>query len=87
MVDPRYYEYNIETDYKSVRNFTTLEWTTAPPTQEGLYKAQGKDGIMYWAELRDGWVKVMGDERESRPDRFVYWLGPLPEPEPPTEGG
>lgn len=71
-----------------------LQWQTASPTREGWYWAKTKRGIycarlaqdiglpeklyfesvnMYWEEGME-WFDI------------THWLGPLPEPAPPTEG-
>jgi hypothetical protein len=67
-----------------------LQWTTTPPTQEGWYWAQWKDGKREIIEAfhhigsgdpmayRGGWDSY--DESD-----FTHWFGPLSVPEPPTK--
>lgn len=81
------YEYNIETDYKGVRHFSILRWTTEPPTVEGWYWAldvyqKGINKIVY---VTQGTVFEVGNLIPQKIGNYHHWLGPLPIPEPPKD--
>ena len=83
---------NWQTDGSDPEHGVVLQWTTTPPTQGGLYKARQKGVGTLWVEvwsLSGGWlplIKTFGSDVDSGLEDFTHWLGPLPEPEPPTEG-
>lgn len=90
MVNPDDYTYIVETDYKSLREYKTLQWQTEPPTQSGLYWAHlidknepawaGKEDVIFVAVI-DG--KAFYALKEGL--EVTHTLGPLPVPEPPKE--
>lgn len=64
------------------------DWTTEPPTVEGLYKAKTKGGSTVWVLLvsvKFGYCECFYDSTMYDISNFTRWLGPIPEPEPPTE--
>lgn len=71
-----------------------LDWTTEPPTQEGWYwvrwTARHRDVIIVQvlqsAEGEGLVAWVGGADKPFALSYFHPWLGPLPEPEPPSEG-
>lgn len=80
------YEYNIETDYKSSRTHVMFQWQTDPPTEPGHYRAINRLGRGAWVDVRkikDHIYVDYGDGNAVELFNFDYWLGPLPEPEPP----
>lgn len=71
------------------------EWTTTPPTVEGFY--WGSDDpddpddpvvvLVTKVQPGDGFLVMypgIDEERGLTLDIFSYWLGPLPQPAPPT---
>jgi hypothetical protein len=65
----------------------TLTWTASPPTEPGKYWAKNKDGSIEILDV-DSWSKSAyrpGQNGSVLKSDFTHWLGPLPEPEPPTE--
>ncbi len=60
------------------------EWTTEPPTVEGLYFAKHKkgDGPM-WVYFDGKEVLHFDYEGAADVSDFSHWLGPIPEPGPP----
>jgi hypothetical protein len=85
-VDINDYIYNVETEYKSYREYFPLQWTTTPPTEEGLYFAYSQeDGveIVHYRGRNQLDMAVMGIEWRYSLGGYTHWLGPLPVPEPP----
>jgi hypothetical protein len=69
-------DYRYEIEHGIGGEWVILEWTTNPPTQEGWYWVCVEDGHISATFIHNGAdPKLMGDN--------VYWLGPLPVPEPP----
>lgn len=66
----------------------SLEWTTTPPTVEGYYwvtKRRGGIAVVQVVKGLKGRLVVDNGEYEEEFQDWQAWLGPLPEPEPPTE--
>jgi hypothetical protein len=85
-VDINHYSYSIETEYKSVGERSVLEWTTEPPKAEGYFWArQEVSGEIFIVNV----IKLASDylTTDAGPlHNFTHWLGPLPVPQPPSEG-
>jgi hypothetical protein len=72
-------------------SFSVLQWTTAPPTVKGWYWARTNKGKPYIVKVDEFglgisgnlWVYVVGTDKAIDLDFVDYWLGPIPEPEPP----
>jgi hypothetical protein len=88
------YIYHIDEKPNSLdsRFAADLRWTTNPPTEPGLYRAKRWDGgFVNWVEVGEfthgyPFVLMYGSDVTLGLDEFTHWLGPLPVPEPPTEG-
>lgn len=83
------YEYNIETDHKSVRSHVMLQWQTEPPIVEGWYWVKWTERhkpiqIVYLQkDNKFESVLVIGNIHSHEVNSFAHWLGPLPIPELP----
>lgn len=78
-----------------------MEWTREKPTQEGWYWAcrnKGKPRLIEVRKAKWGWCEGKlavwiwredGYPVTSLPKHVWWWLGPIPQPTPPTneEGG
>ena len=75
------------------------EWTTEPPTREGLYRVSMSKDNEFWAEVikergKLFVVHIVHFKRQGFSVRQLlielvdkaHWLGPLPVPAPPSEG-
>lgn len=79
----RYYYGTTPNIYK----LRVLQWTTEPPTQEGLYFACSENGveITHYRGRNETDVGIMDIEWRYPLSAFTHWIGPLPVPEPPSE--
>ena len=71
---------------------TGLFWSTTSPQVEGLYRAKDIHGNIEWVKVHqivDNHFMVQEFDSDSvyRVEMYTHWLGPLPVPAPPTEGG
>ena len=60
------------------------EWTTAPPTEPGMYQAAWSDNSgVVWVEYNGVYFEYSGVYIE--PSEFSHWLGPIPLAEKPEK--
>jgi len=94
------YEYMVIDGEKPKRRFRTLHWQTEPPKESGVYWMRAKkwykndytieiadvsvmDGVISFNSLTSGYEC----ENDYCAEDVSHWLGPIPIPALPKEGG
>lgn len=62
-----------------------MQWTTEKPTKEGWYWTyDGEFTILALVDNYWGYLSAHVEANTIDLDKFTHWMGPLLEPEPPT---